>query len=84
MIVNIPPHQKASLDRAWAKRLAAGEAVKAAKAAYRACNGGLDCPAATLLYREIGKAEAAERRARGVWFRLDYLFRYKPEIDKQA
>jgi hypothetical protein len=83
MIINLPPHQQASLDRAWAKRMAAGEAVKAAKAAYRASLGITD-PEGNALYRAWKTAEAIERKRRGVCIRLDFLYRYKPEMDKQA
>ena len=81
MIVNIPPHQQASIDRAWAKRHAAKAAVDAAKAAYRASSGKIDTPESQALYRAWKAAEAVERKRRGVCLRLDYLFRYKPEID---
>jgi len=84
MIINLPPHQQASLDRAWAKRIAAGEAVKAAVAAYRSHPGRFDDPESAILYRNMLQAEAKENRARGVCIRLDFLFRYKPEMDKQA
>jgi hypothetical protein len=83
MIIDITPKQQASLDRAWSKRLAAKAAAAAAKAAYRA-SSGFDVPAAQALYRAWKDAEAIEARTRGVCLRLDYLYRYKPEIDKQA
>jgi len=83
MITNLPPHQQASLDRAWAKRHAAYDATKAAKAAFK--NGpGISTPEGEALYRAWKTAEAIERKRAGVCHRLDYLFRYKPEIDKQA
>jgi hypothetical protein len=84
MIIDIPPHQQASLDRAWAKRMAAGEAVKAAKAAYKTSNFGFDTKEGHDLYRAWKAAEAIERKRSGVCRRLDFLYRYKPEMDKQA
>lgn len=83
MIVNIPPHQQASLDRAWAKRMAAADATKVAKAAFQS-GPGISTPEGEALYRAWKAAEAIERKRRGVCIRLDFLFRYKPEMDKQA
>lgn len=83
MLTNIPPKQQASLDRAWAKRMAASDAAKAAKAAFKS-GPGISTPEGEALYRAWKAAEAIERRRRGVCIRLDYLFRYKPEMDKQA
>lgn len=80
MIIQLPPHQQASLDRAWAKRYAAGEATKAAKAAFQS-GPSIDTPEGRSLHRAWKDAEALERRRRGVCLRLDYLFRYKPEIE---
>ena len=81
MITNITTKQQASLDRAWTKRLAAGDAVKSAKAAYQSHAGDRHENAESFgLYRAWKHAEMLERRARGVWFRLDYLYRYKPEL----
>jgi hypothetical protein len=83
MIIDITPKQQASLDRAWSKRLAAKADAEAAKAAYRS-SSGIDTPEGQALYRAWKAAEAVERKRRGVCIRLDYLYWYKPEIDKQA
>ena len=74
METELTQKQQASLDRAWAKRTEAGTATKAAKAAWLA-SGGIDTAQGNVLYRAYKAAEANERKARGVWFRLQTIYR---------